>query len=111
MFFHDNTPPDSLDMQFVFGDWTRYNQGSWTNQAVYAANTSSNPGPTANDPHSGIAKYQISSNGSTWVDYNYVYFNGSYYRIMMIDYNGNMKMLEIIPNSFEKLDVQEEKVM
>jgi len=39
------------------------------------------------------------------IDYNYVYFNGSYYRIIMIDYNGNMKMIyagdEAMPNNYD----------
>ena len=65
-------PTAPTTMEYVFGDWSRYTRGSWTNKDVYAANTSSSKGPSGStDSLSGVAKYQISSNGSDWVDYSY----------------------------------------
>ena len=67
-----NGPTEPTTMEYVFGDWSRYTRGNWTNKDVYAANTSSAKGPSgATDSLSGVAKYQISSNGSDWVDYSY----------------------------------------
>jgi len=38
----DRTPPTApTDMQFVYGDWSRYTQGTWASQTIYAANTQS----------------------------------------------------------------------
>jgi len=66
-------PSAPTTMSFVYGDWSAYTNNTWTNQTVYAARVSGNPGPTgATDTGgSGIAKYQISSDGTNWVDYSY----------------------------------------
>ena len=71
----DKTVPSApTAMEFVYGDWSRYTQGTWTNQSVYAGSTSASPGPSgATDNLSGVLKYQISSDNSNWVDYSYAY--------------------------------------
>ncbi len=76
----DTTAPSApTSMEFVYGDWSRYIQNSWTKENVYVANTETQNGPSgAEDSHSGIAKYQISKDGSTWVDYVYNSSNEMY---------------------------------
>ena len=76
----DTTAPSApTSMEFVYGDWSRYIQNSWTKENVYVANTETQNGPSgASDSHSGIAKYQISKDGSTWVDYVYNSSNEMY---------------------------------
>ena len=82
----DKTAPTvPTTMSFVFGDWTGYTDASWTNKGVYTARSAGKSdaslrGPSGStDTGSGIAKYQISSDGSTWVDYNYVSTDAMYY--------------------------------
>ena len=82
----DKTAPTvPTTMSFVFGDWTDYTDASWTNKKVYAArlagkSDASLRGPSGStDTGSGVAKYQISTDNNTWVDYNYVYTDAMFY--------------------------------
>ena len=82
----DTTPPTApTTMSFVFGDWSDYTDDTWTNKKVYAArsvgqNDASQRGPSGStDSESGVAKYQISTDSNTWVDYNYVYTDAMFY--------------------------------
>ena len=69
----DKTAPTTpTSMNFVFGNWSQYTDNTWTNQSIYAASTTSNPGPSgSSDTTSGLWKYQISTDNVNWVDYNY----------------------------------------
>ena len=69
----DKTAPTTpTSMNFVFGNWGQYTDNTWTNQSIYAASTTSNPGPSgSSDTTSGLWKYQISTDKVNWVDYNY----------------------------------------
>ena len=69
----DKTAPATpTSMNFVFGNWSQYTDNTWTNQSIYAASTTSNPGPSgSSDTTSGLWKYQISTDNVNWVDYNY----------------------------------------
>lgn len=97
----DKTAPSApTSMSYVFSDWTGYTNNTWTNRDVYAAQTTSNPGPTGStDSYSGVAKYQISSDGSNWIDYVYDSTNSMYYMsgngthtryFRAVDYAGNV---------------------
>ena len=81
IYYIDVTAPTvPTTMEFVYGDCTRYTQGTWSNQTVYAL-TTCNPlvGPSGStDSTSGVAKYQISSDNRTWYDYAYDAGNGMY---------------------------------
>ena len=77
-------PTKPTTMDFVYGDFSAYKQGDWTNKDIYVARTegksdSSKRGPAGStDTLSGIAKYQISTDNKTWVDYNYNYKQDMY---------------------------------
>ena len=58
-------PTTPQNAYLTYGSNYAYN-GDWFNQTVYA-----NYSPTGSTSVSGIAKYQISTDGSTWYDYNY----------------------------------------
>jgi len=75
----DKTAPSApTTMNFVFGDWSVYG-GSWTNKTVYAGRTSSSPAPTgSSDSHSGVNRYQISSDGTNWYNYSYTTSSSMY---------------------------------
>lgn len=81
----DKTAPSApTTMEYVYGDWTRYTRGTLATGKVYAAYSQSQHAPTgAKDEsgtvNSGIAKYQISTNNSTWTDYSYSSSNSLYY--------------------------------
>lgn len=78
----DDIPPTApTTMDFAFEDWSAYTQGSWTKKNVYIVRSegetdSSSLGPTGSiDKGSGIDKYQISADNTTWVDYDYANAN------------------------------------
>ncbi len=79
-YYFDNTPPsEPTTMEFVYWDWSRYTQNTWANQTVCAAYLNEQPGPSgATDGLSGISKYQISEDNSSWVDYAYDYSKSLY---------------------------------
>ncbi len=71
-------PTKSPTMSFVFGDWSAYG-GTWTTSAIYAARVKGSPGPTGSEDNiSGVAKYQISTDGASWTDYAYDYTKDLY---------------------------------
>jgi len=71
------SPPTTMD--FVYGNWNRYTQSTWSYQNVYAANSVSGYAPSGStDSSSGISHYQISTDNSTWHDYNYSSSNNLY---------------------------------
>lgn len=75
----DTTPPTApTNMSYVFGDWSPYTDGAWTNKSVYAASSQSSYGPSGSTDANGIAKYQISVDNKNWLDYNYNYQDGVY---------------------------------
>jgi len=85
----DNTAPSKPSMGYADGDWNAYTVGSWANTNIYAARSGTNVregtcttqarGPyNSSDNLSGIAKYQISQDGSNWIDYNYDCTNSLY---------------------------------
>ena len=94
-----DAPTAPTTMNFVYGDWSVYEDNSWTKSNIYAGRTSSSRGPIGStDIGSGVAKYQISSDGRNWEDFNYDYtkpmykMSGSgihtrYFRA--VDYAGN----------------------
>ena len=71
VFYIDNTPPTAptyVDLTFQDGT-TPYANGTWTNKtAVCSMRTGG-----STDVGSGVAKYQISTNNSTWIDYSYAW--------------------------------------
>lgn len=63
--------------------------------------------------NSPIYYYIIEGNGIFYVDNEIIVKKGDLIEIVSnkkFTYSGNMKMLEIIPNSFEELEVEEEKI-
>ena len=97
----DNSAPTTpTTMEYVFGNWSRYTQGNWTNQDIYAVNTTSQNGPSGSTDSGGSGfKYQISSDGQNFVDYSYnssvdmyrMSTNGIHTRwFRALDYAGNV---------------------
>ena len=76
----DNTPPTKPSMVFVYGDWSVYS-GGYTNKNLYAGfkNNDGTIGPSGStDAGTGVAYYQISTDGSTWIKYEYDSTNSLY---------------------------------
>ena len=76
----DTTAPTApTTMNFVYGDWSAYPNDTWSKRDVYAGRSQSAKGPTGStDANSGVAKYQISTDGITWYDFNYDYTSEMY---------------------------------
>ena len=77
----DKTAPTApTTMNFVYGDWSAYSNNTWTASTVYAARSKNAHGPTGSTDEggSGLAKYQISTDGTNWYDYSYDYTSSRY---------------------------------
>lgn len=95
----DKTVPTvPTSMNFVYANWSVYQENTWASIPVYVASIQSNPGPSGSNDTNGIWKYQISIDGTNWVDYGYtatgIYLletNGSHTRYFRsVDYAGNV---------------------
>lgn len=69
----DLTAPVAPTVALVQGNWAELNNNTWYQQDVYVSGKAdgNDPNPTSNDSLSGIKKYQISSDNSTWYDWKY----------------------------------------
>lgn len=78
----DTTKPSAPTVALVKGDWTERYNNTWYNYSIYVSGkaNSSDPTPSSTDNLSGIAKYQISTDNSTWYDWSYN-SSSSVYRI------------------------------
>lgn len=79
----DKDAPSKPTVALVDGNWNTLKNNTWYNKNVYVAGQANknNPNPVSTDTGgSGIKKYQISTNNSTWTDWNYDY-NSSVYKI------------------------------
>ena len=67
-----DNPTAPTTMNFVYEDWSVYEDNTWTKSNIYAGRAEGSPGPTGStDVGSGVLKYQISSDGKNWEDFKY----------------------------------------
>ena len=69
----DKTAPNAPSVALVKGDWVELPNNTWQPYAFYTSGStnSSSPYPSTTDTGSGVGKYQISPDNSTWYDWNY----------------------------------------
>jgi len=79
----DKTDPSAPTVALVNSDWNSRENNTWYNHNIYVSGSanSSNPNPNSTDTGgSGIAKYQISKDNNSWIDWSYN-STSDYYRI------------------------------
>lgn len=97
----DKGKPTAPTVALVKSDCTEVSNNTWHNFDVYVSGSTDNTKafPSSTDTASGIAKYQISTDNSTWVDWSYsatstTYYlsaTGTYYRyVRAVDEAGNI---------------------
>lgn len=99
----DKTAPSAPKVVLVNNNWEEISGDAWYNYNVFVSGStdenSAIPSSKDNEGGSGIAKYQISKDNQTWVDWNYhwaddhygILNDGVYYRyIRAIDNAGNI---------------------